>query len=399
MKNTKKYIITIIIFVVVMLLILLFFIFRYNHIHLLNKSRSLLEYLYTLDSGEYKYKTGAVYTETKILSTNYFFDGNGNIKIDDYKNVSFIIQSGDYCISKTQLGEVKVDKKECQDFVTTEVQINKNNNIISFNVNQKDLEYLISDTDDLKGKWIKPEYTDNIIIKSFDEGKHYIWFKDQDGNLSKSYSYNVECFLGNKGEYDENKYYCDGSIVSIDDIDYIVLNDNKDDITLMKQYSLDEKLSHCLDSEGDYCYYTSDKSVNYKWSNSYIKYYLNNIYIKTLNSSIQKKLKDTPVCDDFITSGCLNDEGCGGFTKNEINSNNWSCNNYSKSKIRILSYSEYANIFDKMKNKKLLIGNYWLINSGIENYGSSVQFNYDVYVKENYTTKLDVKPVFTISKY
>ena len=159
MKNTKKYIITIISFVVVMLLILLFFIFRYNHIHLLNKSRSLLEYLYTLDSGEYKYKTGAVYTETKILSTNYFFDGNGNIKIDDYKNVSFIIQSGDYCISKTQLGEVKVDKKECQDFVTTEVQINKNNNIISFNVNQKDLEYLISDTDDLKGKWIKPEYT------------------------------------------------------------------------------------------------------------------------------------------------------------------------------------------------------------------------------------------------
>lgn len=95
-------------------------------------------------------------------------------------------------------------------------------------------------------------------------------------------------FLGNKGEYDENKYYCDGSIVSIDDIDYIVLNDNKDDITLMKQYSLDEKLSHCLDSEGDYCYYTSDKSVNYKWSNSYINYYLNNIYIKSLNSSIQK---------------------------------------------------------------------------------------------------------------
>ena len=48
MKNTKKYIITIILFVVVMLLILLFFIFRYNYIHLLNKSRELLEYLYTL---------------------------------------------------------------------------------------------------------------------------------------------------------------------------------------------------------------------------------------------------------------------------------------------------------------------------------------------------------------
>ena len=399
MKNTKKYIITIIVFVVVMLLILLFFIFRYNNIHLLNKSRELLEYLYTLDIGEYKYKSGAIYTETEILSTDYYFEGNGNIKVDDYKNVSFIIQSGDYCVSKTQLGEIKIEKKECHDFVTIEAQVNKNNNIISFIVNEKNLEYLISNSNDLNGKWVKPEYTDNIIIKSFDEDKHYIWFKDKDGNLSKSYSYSVECFFANKGEYDKNKYYCDGSIVSIDDINYIVLDDNMEDITIMKQNSLDVKLSHCLDNMSDYCYYTTDGVSNYKWSKSYINYYLNNIYIKTLNDNIQSKLKEIPICDDFITSGCLNDEGCGGFTKNEINFNNWSCNNYSKSKIRILSYNEYVNIFEKIKNKTVLIGNYWLINSGVDNRGSSVQFNYNVYIKEEYTTKLDVKPVFTISKY
>ena len=399
MKNTKKYIITIILFVVVMLLILLFFIFRYNYIHLLNKSRELLEYLYTLDIGEYKYKSGAIYTETEILSTDYYFEGNGNIKVDDYKNVSFIIQSGDYCVSKTQLGEIKIEKKECHDFVTIEAQVNKNNNIISFIVNEKNLEYLISNSNDLNGKWVKPEYTDNIIIKSFDEDKHYIWFKDKDGNLSKSYSYSVECFFANKGEYDKNKYYCDGSIVSIDDINYIVLDDNMKDITIMKQNSLDVKLSHCLDNVSDYCYYTTEGVSNYKWSKSYINYYLNNIYIKTLNDNIQSKLKEIPICDDFITSGCLNDEGCGGFTKNEINFNNWSCNNYSKSKIRILSYNEYVNIFEKIKNKTVLIGNYWLINSGVDNRGSSVQFNYNVYIKEEYTTKLDVKPVFTISKY
>ena len=399
MKNTKKYIITIILFVVVMLLILLFFIFRYNYIHLLNKSRELLEYLYTLDIGEYKYKSGAIYTETEILSTDYYFEGNGNIKVDDYKNVSFIIQSGDYCVSKTQLGEIKIEKKECHDFVTIEAQVNKNNNIISFIVNEKNLEYLISNSNDLNGKWVKPEYTDNIIIKSFDEDKHYIWFKDKDGNLSKSYSYSVECIFANKGEYDKNKYYCDGSIVSIDDINYIVLDDNMKDITIMKQNSLDVKLSHCLDNVSDYCYYTTDGVSNYKWSKSYINYYLNNIYIKTLNDNIQSKLKEIPICDDFITSGCLNDEGCGGFTKNEINFNNWSCNNYSKSKIRILSYNEYVNIFEKIKNKTVLIGNYWLINSGVDNRGSSVQFNYNVYIKEEYTTKLDVKPVFTISKY
>ena len=167
----------------------------------------------------------------------------------------------------------------------------------------------------------------------------------------------------------------------------------------MKQNSLDVKLSHCLDNVSDYCYYTTDGVSNYKWSKSYINYYLNNIYIKTLNDNIQSKLKEIPICDDFITSGCLNDEGCGGFTKNEINFNNWSCNNYSKSKIRILSYNEYVNIFEKIKNKTVLIGNYWLINSGVDNRGSSVQFNYNVYIKEEYTTKLDVKPVFTISKY
>ena len=61
--------------------------------------------------------------------------------------------------------------------------------------------------------------------------------------------------------------------------------------------------------------------------------------------------------------------------------------------------SEIKEEFEKIKNKTVLIGNYWLINSGVDNRGSSVQFNYNVYIKEEYTTKLDVKPVFTISKY
>ena len=399
MKNTKKYIITISLFILSMLLILLFFMFRYNYIHLLNKSRLLLEYAYTLDSGEYKYKSGAIYTESKIINTDYYFDGVGDIRIDNYHNVSFIIQSNDYCVSKTYLGNIKVDKKECGEFVNINAIINKNNNIVSFAVNKNELEYLISNSNDLKGTWIKSDYKDNIIIKSFEQGKHYIWFKDSDGNLSDAYSYSIECFLGNKGEYDNSKYYCDGSIVSIDDIDYIVLNDNESDITVMKQYSLNEKLSHCLNEESEYCYYTDSKSIQYTWSKSYINYYLNNVYIKTLSNDIQKKLKDTPICDDFVSSGCFDNEGCGGLTKNEINDNNWVCNNYSKSKIRIMSYTEYTNVYEKMKNKSSLIGNYWLISSGIDNYGSSVQFNYDVFVMENYTSKLDVKPVFTISKY
>ena len=54
MKNVRKYFLLICLFLVVMISLLIFFVFRYDKIHLLNRSRDLLSYLYTLDSGEYK---------------------------------------------------------------------------------------------------------------------------------------------------------------------------------------------------------------------------------------------------------------------------------------------------------------------------------------------------------
>ena len=399
MRNVKKYILIIILFLVLMVGVLVFFIFRYDKLHLLNKSRDLLTYLYTLDSGEYKFKSGAIYNETSVLNTTYYFDGSGLIKIDKYKNVSFIIESNDYCVSKTALGNIKVDKNKCGEFVNIEACVVKNNNIVSFNVNKNNLDYMVSNNDDFNGSWEHVDYKDNIIIKSFDEEKHYIWFKDSEGNVSDVYSYNVECFFSNKGEYAIDKYYCDGSIVSIDDINYIVLSDNDKEITLMKQNPLDIKLNHCTDSVSKFCYYTSDSVNKYKWSNSYINYYLNNEYIKTLGKDITYKLKEEAICDDFLDIGCLNDEGCGGYTKDEITKNKYTCNNYSKSKVRIMSYNEYVKIYDSVKKRSELNGNYWLISLGEKDKGSSVQYNYDVYIREELTTKLDVKPVITMLKY
>lgn len=355
--------------------------------------------MYTLDSGEYKYKSGAIYNENKVFDTNYYFDGIGNIKIDKYKNVSFVIESNDYCVSKTALGNIKVDKSKCGEFVNIEASVVKNNNVVSFNVNKSDLDYMISNKDDFNGEWKHIDYKDNIIIKSFDENKHYIWFKDSDGNVSDVYSYNVECFLGDKGEYIKDKYYCDGSVVSIDDINYIVLSDSEKEITLMKQNSIDIKLNHCTDSISEYCYYDKENINKYKWSNSYINYYLNNEYIKKLNKDITNKLKEEAICDDFIELGCLNDEGCGGYTEDEITRNKYICNNYSKSKVRIMSYNEYINIFDKVKKHSILNGNYWLMSLGENGKGSSVQYDYNVYILEDFTSKLDVKPVITILKY
>lgn len=382
-----------------MISILIFFIFRYDKIHLLNKSRDLLNFLYTLDSGEYKYKSGSIYTDNNILNTTYYFDGIGNIKIDKYKNVSFIIESNDYCISKTSLGNIEVIKDKCKEEVKIEATISKNNNIVSFNVNKDNLDYMISLNDDFNGKWEHIDYKDNIIIKSFDSNKHYIWFKDENGNVSDVYSYNIECFLSKKGEYVKDKYYCDGSVVSIDSMSYIVLNDNDKEITLMKQTPLDIKLNHCTDTISNYCYYTKNDNNQYKWSNSYINYYLNNIYINSLNKEIINNLKEEAICDDFISSGCLNNEGCGGYTKTEITNNKYSCNNYSISKVRIMSYNEYVKLYDEITNKSLLNGNYWLINLGEDDKGSSVQYSYDVYILEDFTNKLDVKPVITLLKY
>lgn len=355
--------------------------------------------MYSLDSGEYKYKSGAIYNENNVFDTTYYFDGSGNIKRDKYKNVSFIIESNDYCVSKTSLGNIKVDKNKCGEFVNIDVSIVKNNNIVSFNVNKSNLDYMISSKDDFNGEWKHIDYKDNIIIKSFDEDKHYIWFKDGNGNVSDVYSYNVECFLSDKGEYIIDKYYCDGSIVSIDDINYIVLSDSEKEITIMKQNPIDVKLCHCTDRVSEYCYYDGESINKYKWSNSYINYYLNTEYIKTLSKDITSKLKEEAICDDFIEIGCLNDEGCGGYTKSEITNNKYICNNYSKSKVRIMSYNEYVNIFDKVIKRSVLNGNYWLMSLGENNKGSSVQYDYNVYILEDFTSKLDVKPVITLLKY
>lgn len=398
MKRVKKYIVIIFIFIIIMISLFIFFIFRFNEIHLLNNARVLLKDLYTIDSGKYIFKAGVLFNNDGLISDKFYFDGNGEIIIDKYGNVKFMINSNDYCVSKTFLGNIVIDGNKCGEFVDIEVSLSINNNSVSFNVDNDKFEYLVSRNDDLVGEWKENEYSDNLVLKFYDDGKYYIWFKDSLGNLSNSYTFDINCFLSDKGEYENSLYYCSGSTIIIDDINYIVLNDNEYDITVLKQNPLEIKLSHCLTYEDEFCYYGLENKNIYKWSNSYINYYLNNEYISSLSHDIQNKLVDVVLCDDFVSSGCLNNEGCGGFTKKEIYDNKWSCNSYSKSKIRIMSYSEYANIYDSLVNKSLLRGNYWLISNGIEGLGSSVQFNSDVFVKEDFTSKLDVMPVFTFSK-
>ena len=182
MKKFKKYIIVIILFIILMISILIFFLFRYDRIHLINKASDLVKYVYNIDEGIYNYKYG-VLDNGNIIETNNYIDGIGKVEKDKYNNVRFYIETNDYCINKTYLGKISINKDKCDSFKDLDVSLNKNNTTISFNFNDNVSSYLISDNDDFNGKWNSID--NNLVLNYYEEGKHYIWFKDNNGNISK----------------------------------------------------------------------------------------------------------------------------------------------------------------------------------------------------------------------
>lgn len=398
MKKRNKYFIVIILFILSLFSIFLFFINKYLDILDTNNAKNLLELLYTLKEGNYQYKEGYVLTENNSLVQNKkYFNGNGSVHIDKYGNVEFYINNNDKCIYKNLLGNITSKKENCKSFSKLDVNIAKNNNQISFISKTKNLEYKISNKDDFKGIWIKKNYKDNFILDYYNEGTHYIWFKSEDGNLSDPIEFKIECLNANNVKYNSNVLYCNGSTVIIEDIKWVVLNTNESEITLMKYLPLQTNLYHCTHENSEYCFYTQNEIKQYRWSNSYINYYLNNIYITTLSDTIKNKLSTKYICDEFESNNCEG-ENCGGNIKEIINENNWTCTNYTPSKIRLISYYEFNNVISSSKNIESLNGNYWTINSFVQNYGSAVQNNYEFYIVEDLNNKLNVKPVITITK-
>lgn len=388
MKKFKKYIIIIGLFVIVMISILIFFIFRYDRIHLLNRARDLLGYIYTIDEGKYNFKYG-ILDNGNITKTDYYIDGTGKVEKDKYGNVRFYIKSKEYCIYKTFLGNINIQKGECSEFKDLEASLNKNNTTISFEFKYPVSEYLISNRDDFKGEW-KDISNNNLILNYYEEGIHYIWFKDTDGNISVPIKFTVECLNTTKSDFNKNIFYCNGSTVYIDKEEWIIIDNSFDRITMMKYLPISEKLAHCSGKNSSFC----NKNDKYKWSNSYINYYLNNVYIK--NFSLKDDLLEYDICDDIDNKNC-DGEYCGGYTKEEININDWSCNKYTKSKIRIINYYEYSLLVNKFKDISLFKGNYWMSDISNDN-GYSLTSSGDVYIYENYNNKLDVRPIITIKK-
>lgn len=392
----RKFIIVFLIFLVLIICIVNYFINEYKEVYIINDANKLLEYLYTLDEGDYLFKNGIVYKDNKSVNNKYYLDGNGYINIDKYGNIKLLIDSNNKCITKTSLGDIFIENNKCNKFKKIDIKLVNNNSKVSFIIEEENLMYKLSKYDDFKGLW-KEVKDENLVLKSFNENENYIWFKDDKGNISDTIKFNINCLNTNNTLYDSNVFYCSGSTIILDSMEWIVIEDNNESIKLMKYKPLANKLSHCYEEESGYCYYSKNGKNSYRWSNSYINYYLNNIFINKLSDETQKKLVSYEICDDYDLLNC-NNESCGGYTKEDIQYYNWSCSNYVDSKIKIISYDEYNYLYSKIKNKSFLKGKYWSINSYQLDKSSTIQSNGEIYILENPTNKLDVKPVITISK-
>ena len=99
MKKRNKYFIVILLFIISLFIIVLLFINKYSNILDTNKTKDLLEFLYTLKEGNYQYKEGYILTENNsLVQDKKYLSGNGNIHIDKYGNVEFYINYNNKCV-------------------------------------------------------------------------------------------------------------------------------------------------------------------------------------------------------------------------------------------------------------------------------------------------------------
>lgn len=385
MKKRDKYFLVIMMFLMVMVIVLSYFYNRYNNTGLINESKELLGDIYTLKTGTYELRNGTLLDSNgKKINDKEYVKASGFINIDKYQNVRFKLNKDNSCISKTYLGNIKFEKNNCGEFNNITVHMIKNNNNISFETKEQ-LEYMVSNKDDFKGIWIKQDNNQNIIINSYNEGKNYIWFKDMEGNISKPYTFTISCLDTSNAKYDSGVFYCSGSTVILDDIKWVVLKDNNSSIKLMRFYPLDEKME-----------YTKLKD-EYKWSSSSINSYLNNEFISSLSEELVNKLLTIEICDDYSSYYC-NNEICGGREKEEIERNNYICSSYTTSKVKLISYDDFNYAYATSKNKETLKGYYLSLNSLEYGKVSSITYNYDYYILEKVTNKLDIRPVIIVDK-
>lgn len=397
MKQGIKYTIVFILFLAIMIVVFSMYSNHFDEVKYINGGNALLSKLYELKEGSYQYNDGNITGNNVVIyDDDFYFNGEGKIEIDKYGNIKFFINTKGFCVYKNYMDSVKLMKNKCNEFDTIKIEIIKNNNKISFKSNVNNLEYKISTKDDFKGEWIKKDYSGNLTINNYNEGNNYIWFKDSNGNLSDTIKFKVDCLNTDNAKYNSDIFYCSGSVVSIDNLDWIVISDKSNEITLMSYDFLDNELSHCFGQESDFCYYMKDTVYPYRWGNSYVNSYLNNTYIDELSDTVKDKLITKYICDEYDNDDC--DGNCGGYSKEYINHNNWKCSEYTSSKIRLISFDEYNYLYKNLGEDKKIKGTYLMINSLNKDKASIVDLDYSVFINEDLLNQNKIRPVITLKK-
>ena len=265
--------------------------------------------------------------------------------------------------------------------------------------------YTYNNTNEIPNEWYeannKKEFNETLRVVS--EGDYYIWVKDEYGNVSNTISFNFTCESGEFVGIDK-KVYCPYSSIKAFGYNWHVLEDSDGYLTLFMDSGELKNMSHCSKKESsNYCYYVNNMNYKaYSWGNSMIGYYLNNDFKALLNGV---ELKDSAVCNDESgVKGCVDNDGCGGYLADEVNSlNNFCESQYIASPIRLLTFMEYNRILKDLErdDKTWVYGKkkFWTMNAWRKPaYASSIDINGVYNVDENSTTELDIRPVIIVKR-
>lgn len=267
--------------------------------------------------------------------------------------------------------------------------------------------YTYSSKNELPNYWYEANNKKEFekTLKILTESTYYLWVKDENGNVSNPSEFNLKCKSG-KFNGVKDTVYCPYSSIAAYGYKWHVLNDESGYITLFMDANQLPKKNHCDTlPTSEYCYYIDKESFDpYAWNKSIINKYLNDDFIKLLDKNIN--LKEVSVCSDRSgQKGCIDNDGCGGYISTHINEMGYFCHNqFTSSKVRLLTLYEYNDILLDLKNeedKSWLYGQseFWTMNAWNKPIYAGYINKDGSFVVDGVTTDLyDVRPVIVVKK-
>ncbi len=352
------------------------------------------------ETGVYKYESRNL-INNEVTINSFDIEGKGEVFKDEY-GVYALLENDKFCAYKTAQEEIISFKGSCNDIKFEKENIKYTQNGAKVTLELNGFLYKITADKKLPTTWEKSEK--NTVIANLPyAGEFYIWTKNKTGVIMDPINVKIECTSGEYSDISNTLIYCVGAKINYKDYSWHVLSDENGYVKLLLDAKELENMSHCSKANSEYCYYKSDIIYEaYKWSKSEINKYLNSEFIKNLDETI---LKEEQICDDESgKKGCQDNDGCAGYLKEDIELYNYKCNNYTKSKVRLLTFMEYEKLIKNVTDKSWIygskIGDYALMN-GYSGHGyniTKIDSLGQYYLDEFSSSLLGVRAVITVKK-